>query len=183
MDSISLLAHFPPLLGALAYTIFMIILFSKRGKYFKIYSQAAVAAMARIREQQLLQLGNDIPRRRTGGSGQHNNHPSPHLWSSFSKQFFSVVFQLFRAYLQKRSFRLQVWVPCHWWARNVWWRKQTMTLQVRTYWWILEEKIWPLVNNHIEQTSHTSLFRVHKEMDGMMDTMRLWLDYTSLNHT
>lgn len=24
-----------------------------------------------------------------------------------------------------------------------------------------------------EQTSHTSLFRVHKEMDGMMDTMRL----------
>ena len=26
-----------------------------------------------------------------------------------------------------------------------------------------------------EQKSHTSLFRVHKEMDGMTDTTRLWL--------
>lgn len=54
--------------------------------------------------------------------------------------------------------------------------KQTMTSQVRTYWWILEIKNMTIGEQiTAEQTSHTSLFRVHKEMDGMMDTTRLWL--------
>ena len=54
--------------------------------------------------------------------------------------------------------------------------KQTMTSQVRTYWWILEIKNMTIGEQiTAEQTSHTSLFWVHKEMDGMMDTTRLWL--------
>lgn len=77
MDSISLLASLSTPI-VFTHTIFSeYSILKKEENISKIYIPQAAVAMARIREQQLLQLGNDIPRWRTGGSGQHNNHPSP----------------------------------------------------------------------------------------------------------